>query len=338
MTHRSTSSNTSSSSSSGCGSVTSGSVGSHRHAVVVNGRIVTSDNNNIDLLLDDEIDLNIVDNISSSPSSAVARQRSFFRSIERRGFDSLCLVGAVDADVERIVDGGLFPSLALVRHLIVRCSNITDRGLERLLDASSSLVGLELSGCNELTEPGLWTSLSRRTALVSLSISDCINVADDTVGAVAQLLPAVRELNLQAYHVTDAALAMFGGPPMSGTVSGSLTMTGGVGVGPRPLRVLRLHSCWEITNHGVLNVVRTLPSLTVLSLSGCSKVTDDGVEVIAENLRQLRSLDLSWCSRITDAALEYIACDLGQLDELVLDRCEISQSNTPSYDCFYVWS
>ncbi|XP_051797266.1 F-box/LRR-repeat protein 16 isoform X3 [Acanthochromis polyacanthus] len=88
---------------------------------------------------------------------------------------------------------------------------------------------------------------------------------------------------------------------------------------------LRLHSCWEITNHGVVNMVHSLPNLTALSLSGCSKITDDGVELVAENLRKLRSLDLSWCPRITDMALEYIACDLHKLEELVLDSlCIVS--------------
>ena len=133
--------------------------------------------------------------------------------------------------------------------------------------------------------------------------------------------------NSQAYHVTDSALSYFS-PKQTGT-----------------LNVLRLQSCWEITNHGLVNIgqfntadavnnamkvihlhlsnffsVHSLPNLTILSLSGCSKVTDDGIELIAENLRKLVSLDLSWCPRITDAALEYIACDLTHLEELTLDR------------------
>lgn len=67
--------------------------------------------------------------------------------------------------------------------------------------------------------------------------------------------------------------------------------------GPRQgstLEILRLRSCWELTNHGVLNIVHSLPALTDLSLSGCTKITDDGVELLAENLRNLRVLDLSW--------------------------------------------
>jgi len=246
-------------------------------------------------------------------------RRLYFRSIEQRGFDSLRLVAAVDSDVDTL--DSLMPHASThIVELSVRCSNVSDRGLERLLELMSAVVSLDLSGCNELTEAGLWTALAR-PRIVQLSISDCINVADDTVAAIAQLLPHLRELNLQAYHVTDAALALFAGPTTAVTVpvcGGPGTAT--VAAGCRPLRTLRLHSCWEITNHGILNVVRTLPSLSALSLSGCSKVTDDGVEVIAENLRQLRVLDLSWCSRISDAALEYIACDLGQLEELSLDR------------------
>nr|KAF6272052.1 F-box and leucine rich repeat protein 16 [Myotis myotis] len=154
-----------------------------------------------------------------------------------------------------------------------------------------------------LSKKGVKAMSLKRSTITSLSVSDCINVADDAIAAISQLLPNLAELSLQAYHVTDTALAYFTAR------QGHSTHT------------LRLLSCWEITNHGVVNVVHSLPNLTALSLSGCSKVTDDGVELVAENLRKLRSLDLSWCPRITDMALEYVACDLHRLEELVLDRC-----------------
>ena len=228
--------------------------------------------------------------------NALAR---FYNSLVQRGFDSVALFGATDKDVTEFVAN--FPTgRSHLRLVCLRCSNVTDVGLECLLENITSIIKLELSGCNEITEAGLWSCLNSR--LVTLHISDCINVADDSVGAIAQLLPSLTELTLQAYHVTDTALSFF---------SAKQSCT---------LHVLRLQSCWEVTNHGIVNVVHSLPNLTVLSLSGCSKVTDDGVELIAENLRKLKVLDLSWCPRITDAALEYIACDLGQLEELSLDR------------------
>ncbi|XP_046993995.1 F-box/LRR-repeat protein 16-like [Schistocerca americana] len=223
-----------------------------------------------------------------------------YASLLRRGFHSLALLGAADEDALDLVHA--FPAASKhVHSLSLRCCSISDRGLEALLDHLQALFELELAGCNEVTEAGLWACLTPR--IVSLTLSDCINVADEAVGAVAQLLPSLYEFSLQAYHVTDAALGYFS-PKQSGSLS-----------------ILRLHSCWELTNHGIVNIVHSLPNLTVLSLSGCSKITDDGVELIAENLGKLRSLDLSWCPRITDAALEYIACDLNQLEELTLDRC-----------------
>ena len=203
--------------------------------------------------------------------------------------------------------------------------DFSDRGLEALMEFLQGLFQLEIAGCNEITEQGLWSSLHPR--LVSVTINDCINVADECICAVTQLLPSLYEFNLQAYHVTDSALSYFS-PKQTST-----------------LNILRLQSCWEITNHGIVNIgrrgddvgitdeyvenepsdhvgisVHTLPNLTVLSLSGCSKITDDGIELIAENLRKLRSLDVSWCPRVTDAALEYIACDLNNLEQLTLDR------------------
>ncbi|XP_013775653.1 F-box/LRR-repeat protein 16-like [Limulus polyphemus] len=240
-----------------------------------------------------------------SPSGDLAAtselRKRVYLSLERRGFDSACLFGANDEDVYDFVSNCPPSQVRNLRHVALRCCNVTDKGLEALLETLQAVTQLELFGCNEITDAGLWASFSPR--IVSLTLADCINIADESVAAVTQLLPSLYELNLQAYHVTDAALAFFG-PRQSAT-----------------LIILRLRSCWEITNHGLLNLVHALPNLSVLSLSGCSKITDDGVELVAENLRQLRSLDLSWCPRITDAALEYIACDLTQLEELTLDRC-----------------
>jgi F-box/leucine-rich repeat protein 16 len=239
------------------------------------------------------------DSYSSTNSCPTTPLRHVYDSIQQRGFDSVCLFGATDEDVNEFVNH-LQMFRNHLRCLSVRCSNISDAGLETLFRSLPCIYRLELCGCNDITESGLWACLNAK--IVSLTIMDCINVADDTLRAIAQLLPSLYELSLQAYHVTDAALALFS-PKQSYTLS-----------------VLRLTSCWEVTNNGLVNIVNCLPNLTVLGLSGCSKVTDDGVELLAENLRRLRVLDLSWCPRISDASLEYIACDLAQLEELTLDR------------------
>lgn len=228
-----------------------------------------------------------------------SKRRTCFENFHCRGFDQVCLVGATDKDITEFVNS-LPASKKPIRAVSIRCSNMSDSALENFIRKVPGVSKLELSNCNEVTGSGLWACLNPK--IVVLTITDCIHIADDTIGAIAQLLPGLHELTLQAYHVTDNGLALF---------DSKLNTS---------LRILRLRSCWEITNHGVVNIIHALPNVTVLSLSGCSKVTDDGIEVIAENMKKLTSLDISWCSRVTDASLEYVACDLAVLEELILDR------------------
>lgn len=68
-----------------------------------------------------------------------------------------------------------------------------------------SLFELELAGCNEVTEAGLWSCLTPR--IVSLSLADCINIADEAVGAVAQLLPSLYEFSLQVSRILSIWVA-----------------------------------------------------------------------------------------------------------------------------------
>lgn len=222
----------------------------------------------------------------------------FYKSLEERGFNSIIVTGATDIDITEFVNN--FPnSRKNIQSIALRCSNVSDAGLENMMEKMIGVNKLELAGCNEVTESAFWACLHSR--IISLSISDCINVADDSVSAMAQKLPYLIELTLQAYHVTDASLSLFTAKHTYG------------------LTVLRLISCWEITNQGIFSIVHALPNISVLSVSGCSKITDEGVELITDNLHQLKSLDLSWCPRITDAGLEYIP-DLTCLEDLFLDR------------------
>ncbi|KAI1301908.1 F-box/LRR-repeat protein 16 [Halotydeus destructor] len=229
-----------------------------------------------------------------------------YSSLDIRHFECLCLFGATDEDVLDIASHMSPSALGRIVNGSLRCGSVTDKGLEVFLVAlNQSLVKLEISGkcCNEVSDSGLWTSIVPR--LQSLAIQDCINVADETLGAITQMLPLLKELNLQAYHVTDPAMAYFGSSSAK-----------------ENLKYLHVHHCWELSNQGIVNIAHGLPNLETLSLAGCSKVSDDAVEVIAEQLRRLKKLDLSWCARISDAALEYVACDMSDtLEELVLDRC-----------------
>lgn len=100
----------------------------------------------------------------------------------------------------------VFFSINVVNDVSIYLQHCT-MSFQVMLEQMQGLMHLELSGCNDFTEAGLWSSLNAR--LTSLSVSDCINVADDAIAAISQLLPNLSELSLQAYHVTDTAMAYF---------------------------------------------------------------------------------------------------------------------------------
>ncbi|TWW64305.1 F-box/LRR-repeat protein 16 F-box and leucine-rich repeat protein 16 [Takifugu flavidus] len=174
-----------------------------------------------------------------------------------RGFQSFCLVGVSDLDICEFIDN--YPlSKKGVRSVSLKRSTITDAGLEVMLEQMQGLMHLELSGCNDFTEAGLWSSLNAR--LTSLSVSDCINVADDAIAAISQLLPNLSELSLQAYHVTDTAMAYF--------------------------------TAKQITDDGVELVAENLRKLRSLDLSWCPRITDMALEYIACDLHKLEELGI----------------------------------------------
>ena len=114
-----------------------------------------------------------------------------------------------------------------------------------------------ITGCNEISDSVLWAALVPK--LEVLIIMDCINISDETIAAICHMLPNLKKLQIQAYHVTDTSMAYFGSTPSRDN-----------------LRVLMLHHCWELSNQGVASLAHGLPNLHTLSLSGCSKVCDDG--------------------------------------------------------------
>ncbi len=65
--------------------------------------------------------------------------------------------GATDGDVAALVATPLRHALQAVA---VRCSNVSDAGLARLLRPLPELTRLTLANCNDVTGQGLWQALS----------------------------------------------------------------------------------------------------------------------------------------------------------------------------------
>lgn len=240
-----------------------------------------------------------------SPLSESSRidsiREKLYLSIDDRGFDSICLFGATDDDIEDlIVKTG---SVTHQRILTARLNNccVTDRGLETFLTNFNRIEELELSGCNEISN---LIDLKALASLRRLEISDCINIADGVAQKLSHIFHLLETFIIQSYHLTDAFFEYMC-----------------INTKTAQLKHLELPNCKEITNQSLFTISKHFSQLEVLSVSGSTKITDDGIEVLAEQAKYLKSLNLSWCNKITNAALECIACDLGStLTDLILDR------------------
>lgn len=121
-------------------------------------------------------------------------------SVSDRGLEALLDHLQVSRKFKREQKHRIYSYLSIdrMKKLIEICFNLF-LSISVLHARTQSLFELELAGCNEVTEAGLWSCLTPR--IVSLSLADCINIADEAVGAVAQLLPSLYEFSLQVIRI-----------------------------------------------------------------------------------------------------------------------------------------
>lgn len=87
-------------------------------------------------------------------SSSSRIRGELYLSIEIRGFDAICLYGASDSDVFDFASRVSPPALRRFNFGSLRCSNITDKGLDIFLASlSQSIKRLELSGNTRQRSP-----------------------------------------------------------------------------------------------------------------------------------------------------------------------------------------
>lgn len=191
--------------------------------------------------------------LSESSNRIECIREKLYTSLDNRGFDTVCLFGATDDDIEDLVTK--MPHGAHKRIVAGRLNNcsLTDRGLELFVSTFDQIVELELSGCNEITNSIELQTLSNLKRLI---ITDCINIADGLAQKLIEILQQLDELTVQAYHLTDAFLDYL-----------SLNSS------TAHLIRLELPNCKEITNQTLVTIAKHFPHLRALSISGSTKVS-----------------------------------------------------------------
>ena len=100
--------------------------------------------NNTPSIICDSLKSDTGDTFKSRPISI---RSALYSSLERRGFDSVCLCGATDADIFDFASKMSSSALSIITYGSLRSSCLTDQGLEIFLAAlSQSIEKLELSG------------------------------------------------------------------------------------------------------------------------------------------------------------------------------------------------
>lgn len=91
------------------------------------------------------------------------------------------------------------------------------------------------------------------------------------------------------------------------------------------LEKLQLKRCDQLTNDGVISLIKIQTSLQELDLTCSTRITDQTIFAVCEHLKELKVLKLRKCRLISDQAVMAIA-DLPQLEHLDLSECELLSS------------
>eukprot|EP00475_Leptophrys_vorax_P034403 TRINITY_DN5545_c1_g2_i1.p1 TRINITY_DN5545_c1_g2~~TRINITY_DN5545_c1_g2_i1.p1 ORF type:complete len:602 (-),score=-12.59 TRINITY_DN5545_c1_g2_i1:489-2294(-) len=197
-----------------------------------------------------------------------------------------------------------------------------------LLAASLACKGLTLNG---VKASRLRRLLSRFQSLSTLNLSFLFDCSEDTLTAIGQLGPGLREIHVpETCKTTDGSglVSMASGCPRVSVLSmpgfkGPEQSLMAVGENMRRLEHLRLRSVANLTDGVVAHIARSCRRLQELDVS-FTAVTDDALHAVGAHLPALTHLDLKHCKNISGKGIASVASGCPQLQMLHLGVVEVS--------------
>ncbi|OBR04241.1 F-box domain-containing protein [Colletotrichum higginsianum IMI 349063] len=235
---------------------------------------------------------------------------------------------------DKISDGSVMPLAVCTRVerlTLTHCRNLTDQGLTKLVENSSSLLALDISGDENITDVSIMTIAEHCKRLQGLNISGCRLITNDSMIKLAENCRYIKRLKLNDCHQLrdNAILAFADNCPNILEIDlhqcaqiGNEPITALVAKG-QSLRELRLAGCELIDDLAFLNLPlgKTYDHLRILDLTSCARLTDQAVQKIIDAAPRLRNLVLAKCRNITDVAVNAIAKLGKNLHYLHLGHC-----------------
>ncbi|EGB06650.1 hypothetical protein AURANDRAFT_28949, partial [Aureococcus anophagefferens] len=167
------------------------------------------------------------------------------------------------------------------------------------------LVELRLANVEKLTDGALRAIAQHLPKLHLLDLQASRGISDSGVIELAQKCTALKALNLCETSITDAAIT---------------AIANNCG----DLEALVLQNCENLTD-AALQVV-TLPKLTKLYLDDCPAISDAGLIELSRQCTALKSLSIRSTS-ITDAAVSAVARNCPDLEELQVENSQVTDES-----------
>ncbi|KAK1622784.1 F-box domain-containing protein [Colletotrichum phormii] len=235
---------------------------------------------------------------------------------------------------DKISDGSVMPlsvCTRVERLTLTNCRNLTDQGLTKLVENSSSLLALDISGDEHITDVSILTIAEHCKRLQGLNISGCRLITNDSMMQLAENCRFIKRLKLNdcAQLQDNAILAFAENCPNILEIDlhqcaqiGNEPITALIAKG-QSLRELRLAGCELIDDSAFLTLppAKTYDHLRILDLTSCARLTDQSVQKIIDAAPRLRNLVLAKCRNITDVAVNAISKLGKNLHYLHLGHC-----------------
>jgi hypothetical protein len=183
-------------------------------------------------------------------------------------------------------------SISLVSLCISCCTLISDEGVKCIIDVSHNITHLDMSYCTRLTNLSA-ISIATLHKLKTLDISFCKRITIHGITEIIKSVDAISSLNIGgcAFDNSDSSIAI---DDDLEEISSAKNLT-----------LLNITRFDNITDKGLISLIKNCNHLNYLVLSWCNKITDIGI--IAITNANLFELDISYCNKITNLGFMSIA-------------------------------
>ncbi|XP_032238115.2 F-box/LRR-repeat protein 2 [Nematostella vectensis] len=217
------------------------------------------------------------------------------------------------------------------------CRCVNEDLLDRVFACCTKLTDLDVSRCRQLdaSKTSSWIGKSQQclTSLSKLDISWCKGLGDSAVKTVATALPSIshlslagcKEVHLSSWQSLGKNLKSLSFLDISRSDITDVILLKFAEVPTLSLRSIDLSACKQLTDNGVVSLVKNQSKIETLKLC-CLDITNTSVIAFGKYLNNLKELDLNSCRQVMGGAFLSSGGIISTLTSLNLYSCYLLAS------------